>query len=160
MKYSFIISSILSWVNISIAGLFVVTALFSILFLQALPMFLVVIFFGCIVLHSYAAMQLSKSIRNPEIPLGNQTPTGIKLMGYFSLFLAILWFSAFTSVLQHPQDFIKQVQMPKEMANFDLAGTIRGMSIFMIVFSLSILVNVIINLRMLKWYMLNLENKE
>jgi hypothetical protein len=152
MKYSLIISSILSWVNIAIAGLFVVTALFSILFLQALPMFIVVIFFGCIVLHSYAAMQLNKSIRNPEIPLGSQTPTGLKLMGYFSMFLAILWFSAFTSVLQHPQDFIKQVQMPKEMANFDLASTIRGMSIFMIIFSLSILVNVILNLRMLRWY--------
>jgi hypothetical protein len=55
-------------------------------------------------------------------------------------------------MLQHSQEFMKQVELPAEYKNFDLSGTFKKTGIFMLVFSISVLVNVILNFRLYRLY--------
>jgi hypothetical protein len=107
-----------------------------------------------VVLHSYAALQLRKSILNTSIPLNRQTPVGIRMMGYMALFFTIMLFSNAVYMLQNTKELLKQVQFPKEMKNVDITGVIHGTSIFMLLFSISVIVNVDLNLRLLSWHII------
>jgi len=146
------VSTFLSWVNLVIASIIVLCALFAIAALPALAVMVSVVLVGCIVLHSYAALQLRKSILNASIPLNKQTPVGIRMMGYMALFFAIMLFSNAVYMLQNTQELLKQVQFPKEMKNVDLTGVIHGTSIFMLLFSISVILNVVLSLRLLRSY--------
>ena len=57
----------------------------------ALPMLLSVVLTGSIVLHSYATLQLRKSMLNPEMPLSSQTSGGLRIVGFVALFFAIIY---------------------------------------------------------------------
>lgn len=119
-----------------------------------------VVLVSAIVLHSYAALQLRKSIIHPEIPLGNQTPIGIRFIGYIALFFAFVNMINSITIMQHMQEFVQQLklQMPAGSPNMDLTKLIRGVSVFALLFSITIVMNVVINFRLLKWYMM--ETKE
>jgi hypothetical protein len=161
MKKILALSNILSWVNLIIGSLLVLCALLAIMAFPPFAVMISVVLVGCIVLHSYAALQLRKSVLNAAIPLNRQTPVGIRMMGYMALFFTIMLFSNAVYILQNTQELLKQVQFPKEMKKADLTGVIHGTSIFMLLFSISVILNVVLNLRLLRWYMLahNSESK-
>ena len=106
------------------------------------------------VLHSYAALQLRKSILHPEIPLGKQTPVGIRFIGYAALFFAFINIVYAINILGHTQDFVQQVKLPPEAANLNVAKLLKFVTAFSLLFSMSIVFNVIINFRLLKWYII------
>jgi hypothetical protein len=161
MKKALAVSNILSWVNLIISGVIVLCALLTFLVHPALPVLFVVILMGSVGLHSYAALQLRKSILNPSLPLSRQTPTGIRLMGYMSLFFAIMSFSNGIYMFQETKKLVDQIQVPEQMKNFNMIAFVHGIAAFMLVFSLSIIMNVILNIRLLKWYMMAQQaNKE
>jgi hypothetical protein len=150
------VSVVLSWFNLVVAGIFVFFGLLFGLRLVGMVNALVpAVLLGSIILHSYAALQLRKSMLNPAIPLGSQTPVGIRFVGYIALLLAVLYGGSGLAMIQHTQEFIKQVQMPPEFKKVDLSGSLRGAAIFLILFSLSIMINVILNFRLLRWYSLS-----
>ena len=160
MKKAIAVSNILSWINLVISGGLVLLALLSML---AYPgggvQFLIsAVLIGCTTLHSYAAIQLRKSIINPNIPLNKQTPVGIRVMGYMALFFSIMMFSQSVYMLQNTQDLLKQVQFPKEMKNVDVKGLVRGVGFFILIFSFSVILNVIMNFRFLRWYVISRDN--
>jgi hypothetical protein len=74
-------------------------------------------------------------------------------MGYMSLFFGIILFSQALFMMQHAQELLKLAQFPPQMKNVDAVGFIRGTGIFMVIFSLCVILNVILNLRFLKLYM-------
>jgi hypothetical protein len=152
MKKAIAVSNILSWINIIIAGLLTLFALISMLIYPGIQFLVSAVLIGCIVLHSYAALQLRKSILNVNIPLNKQTPVGIRIMGYMSLFFCIILFSQSVFMLQHTAELLKQAQFPPQMKNVDVKSFVRGTGIFMLLFSVSVILNVILNLRFLKWY--------
>jgi hypothetical protein len=155
MKKLIQVSAILSWFNLLVSGLFMALALLAGSFMMGFGnILLVVVLMGSITLHSYAALQLRRSLLHPSIPLGRQTGTGIRFMGYISLFLAFMYGSSAFYMIQHSKEFIDQVQLPAEYKNFDLTGTFKKSGIFMLIFSLSVLVNVIINFRLYRWYLI------
>ncbi len=156
MKKAIAVSHILSWINLVVSGGLVLLALISMLVYPGggIQFIISAVLIGCTTLHSYAAMQLRKRIINPNIPLNNQTPVGVRIMGYIALFFSIMLFSQSIYMLQNTQDLLKQVQFPKEMKNVDIKGFVRGVGFFMLVFSFSVIVNVSLNLRFLKSYII------
>jgi hypothetical protein len=153
MKNIINVTTILSWINLVIGGLFVLLGILVGLasgnFLNALVLILLP---GAIVLHSYAALQLRKSIVRPDIPLDNQTPIGIRFMGYIVLFFALFNIVYGISVLGNIPELAKQVKLPPEAANLNVVRLLRFAFVFSLLFSASIAANAIINLRLLKWY--------
>jgi len=153
MKKLIQVSAILSWFNLIVSGLFMTLALLAGSFMMGFGnVLIVVVLMGSITLHSYAAIQLRKSLLHPSIPLGRQTGTGIRFMGYIALFLAFMYGSSAYYMLQHSKEFIDQVQLPAELRNVDLSGTFKKSGIFMMIFSISVVVNVILNFRLYRWY--------
>ncbi len=160
MKRTLAVSNILSWFNIIVGSAIGLCALFMIVAFPPIAVLISVVLIGCIVLHSYAAMQLRKSILNPVIQLSKQTPVGIRLMGYMALFFGIMLFSNAIYMMQNTTELISQAQFPKEMKNVDIKKVIQGTGVFMLLFSISIIANVVLNLRFLKWYMVSLSENE
>ncbi|HZE85158.1 MAG TPA: hypothetical protein VE035_12680 [Puia sp.] len=109
---------------------------------------------GATALHSFAALKLHKSISNPAIPLSNQTPAGIRFVGAIALFLGIIYIGCGIVVLQNSQEVIRlmQAQYPAEIKMADLSSRIRMGGIFLLISGLCIVVNVILNFRLLRWY--------
>lgn len=154
MRTALKISNILSWINLIVGGLLVLGGLLAMLSTPNASILLVsVVLTGSIVLHSYAALQLRKSIVHPEIPLNKQTPTGIRFIGFMALFFAILNIGNAVMIIQNAAEVVKQVELPFKPEGIDLVAAIRGAGIFSLLFSIGIAVNVLLSIRLLKWYM-------
>lgn len=154
MKTILTISSILNWVNLLAGSVLLLSAILTMM-TGSPALLLPIILIGCIVLHSYAAMQLRKSIRYPSIPLSKQTPVGIRLMGFMTMFLGIMMLSNAYYILQNPKDFISQIPpMPPQFKGVDIAKILNATAILMLVLGASLIANVILNFRLLRWYML------
>ncbi|MBS1666656.1 MAG: hypothetical protein JST58_04695 [Bacteroidetes bacterium] len=153
MKRLLAITNVLSWVNLVVASFFVLLSLLAIISLPPIAVLISIVLIGCIVLHSYAAMQLHKGFMNPQMALSRQTPMGIRMMGFMSMFLAIMMFSNSIYTMQHVDELLKLVQIPKEMSQkINVRGVIQGISYFMIAFSISVILNVVLNFRLLSIY--------
>jgi len=160
MKKALAVSSVLSWINLVISGGIVLYMLFMFFIYPVFPVLFSIILTGSIVLHSYAALQLRKSILYPNIPLSRQTPTGIRLMGYIALFFAVMSFTSGMYTLQETKELIAQMQVPDQLKYINFAAIVKVFGIFFMVFSLAIALNVILNIRLLKGYlMLQFEKK-
>ena len=154
MRTALKISNILSWINLIVGGILVLGGLLAMLSTPNASILLVsVVLTGSIVLHSYAALQLRKSIVYPEIPLNKQTPTGIRFIGFMALFFAILNIGNAAMIIQNAAEVVKQVELPFKPEGIDLVAAIRGAGIFSLLFSIGIAVNVLLSIRLLKWYM-------
>lgn len=155
MKTILKVSTILSWVNLVIGGILVAGGLLTMLVIpNAMMILLSVVLTGSVVLHSYAALQLRKSILYPEIPLNSQTPTGIKFIGFLALFFAVLNISNSIIIIQNAGEAIKQAPIP---ANFpkeiNLVALVRGAGVFSLLFGVGIAVNVFLSMKLLRWYL-------
>ena len=149
------LSGILSWCNLIVSGLLALIALLSGMAVAGiLNALTVVVLFGSITLHSYAALQLRKSLLNPGIPLAGNTSTGLRFVGYFVLFFAIFEASMATVLLRSPKELVQQMQaqLPPEYKNVNIAGSMHAAGVLMLIFCLSVLVNVLLNARLLRWY--------
>ncbi len=158
MKRAITVSNILSWVNLVIGGFLALCSLFFIIALPPLAVLISFVLVGCIVLHSYASLQLRKSILNSAIPLSRQTPVGIRMMGYVSLFFAFMLFTNAIYMLQHTKDLLKQVKIPSQIKESDFISAIHLTAIFILLFTASIIMNVLLNFRLLKWYTIFTQN--
>jgi hypothetical protein len=154
MKRALAISNILSWINLVIGCILMCFALLMLISMPMLPVLISGVLIGCIVLHSYAALQLRKSISNPSIPLNKQTPVGIRMMGFMSLFFATMALMSAVFTLQNIDDLLKQAQVPKEMNKSLMHKALLISSVFSLIFSLCVIVNVGLNFRLLSWYKL------
>jgi hypothetical protein len=161
MKKLLLLTAVLSWINLLICGFFALCGLIG-LFASpaALAALFIIVLSGAVILHSYAAMQLRRSIIYPSIPLSSQTPSGIRIMGFMALFFAIMSFANAIIFIQQAPELAKQVKLPAEAKNLDVVSILRGSGIFTLIISLSILTNVVLNFRLLKWYMIYESEKE
>lgn len=149
-------ATVLSWINIVIGGILVMGGLMGMLMTGgALMMLISVVLTASIVLHGYATLQLRKSIVNPDLPLGNQTPVGIRMIGFIALFFAILNIGNAAVIIQNAPEVAKQalenMKIKPEGINFVTA--IKGAGIFSLIFSIGIAVNVFLSIRLLRWYL-------
>ena len=158
MKTALRIASVLTWFNLILWGL--ITAL---LFLGSLGMglFLLVPAFilSSIPLNCYAALQLHKSIRNPTVKLSSQTPAGIRFIGFIALFFGILQVTNSIGILKDPAEMLRLTKesfsQVKGMDAYTMTtGLARTSAVISLVLGLAILVNVLLNFRLLRWYYL------
>jgi hypothetical protein len=155
MKKVVQITSVLSWINLVIGSILVLAGLIMALASgQLFSAGTTVLLVSSIILHSYAALKLRRSIVHPDIPLNRQTPTGIRFMGFVALFCSLMIAGNSFYILQNTKEFVDQVKLPPEAKNMNVTGMLRGTAVFTLLFALSILANVILNLRLLRWYQL------
>ena len=156
MKKIFKISGVLSWINLIIGALLVAGGLIATLVSpSAITVLFSVVLPGSVILHSYAAMQLRKSINYPTVPLSSQTPAGIRVMGYMALFFGVMSISNAMFILQHAPETAKQLKLPEQAKNLDVVVILRASGVFTLLLSISIIANVVFNFRILKWYLFN-----
>lgn len=147
------ITGVLSWVNLIIGGLITLFGLIQALMGGGIVAVLQLLLIGSVVLHSYAALQLRKSIINPEFPLDSKTPTGIRFIGFFALMLGVGFVFQGVYAIGNTREMMDLVEMPEEMKKVvDKEKLFRGISYFVLFMGLSIVVNVLLNISMLRWY--------
>jgi hypothetical protein len=160
MKKLLKLSVILSWVNLIAGSLLTLGGLISMLFVSSIiNVLLSVILPGAVILHSYATLQLRKNILNPNISINRQTSTGIRLMGFMALFFAMMNTNNAIIILQNVQAAAKQIKLPVQAKDMNVAAVLRATSIFTLVISASILANVVLSFRLLKWYLFYKNNE-
>ncbi|MBX2925398.1 MAG: hypothetical protein KF746_24585 [Chitinophagaceae bacterium] len=156
MKHVLKTATILSWINIVIGGFLVLAGLLGVAMTGgALMMLISVVLTGSIVLHSYATLQLRRSIVNPDVPLGNQTPVGIRMVGFIALFFAILNIGNAVVIIQNAPEVARQalLNMPLKPEGIDFVTAVKAAGIFSLIFSIGIAVNVFLSTRLLRWYL-------
>jgi hypothetical protein len=155
MKKIVTVTSLLSWFNMITGSILVVGGLIMALSspekLSVLTSLVLVI---AIVLHSYASLQLRKSVLHPEIPLSRQTPTGIRFIGFIAMFCSLMIAANGFFILQNPAQIMQQVTIPAEAKHLNFQAILKGTAVFSMVFAVSIFLNVLFNLRILKAYIL------
>jgi hypothetical protein len=161
MKKIVRIASILSRINLVVWGLICAFGLLLTVGSGNWPLVVGAFLLSSVVLHSYAALQLQKSIRNPAIPLGSQTSTGIRFVGVAALFFGVMYIAYGMAIIRHPQDIFKTMQsssMPqiKEIT----VGQVRACGAIFLLLGLSITINVILNFRLLRWYHMSKANED
>ena len=157
MRGALRVASVLSRFNLFYWGLSVAIGVFGALTkLNALNL-LVTVIFASFPLHAYAALQLHRSIRQPEIQLSHQTPAGIRFVGFIALCLGVLLLLLAAGMLAYTQELVQLFRDRK--TEFDGLGTwtvpmMRQLAGVVLLFGLITVVNVILNFRLLRWYYL------
>ena len=147
------ISGVLSWFNLVVWGIAICYALLITLAAQSPALLVVPFLLSVIVLHSYAALQLHRSIKNPVRPLSSQTPVGIRFIGAVALFFGLTGFVNGITLLQNPKEILDTIHkssfpMAKDFTIFQ----IRISGVLALFVGLCVSVNVILNFRLLRWY--------
>lgn len=154
MKNVLKVSTILSWVNMIVWGAFAAMGLLLAMLGGNMALLIVTVLTGVIVLHSYAALQLHKSIRDLHVPLSSQTPVGIRFIGFIALFFGVSFFTEGLAMLQNTQEIAKfmESQPLPQVKGIDLNKVVRATGVFTIVTGTCIAVNVFLCFRLLRWY--------
>lgn len=159
MKNTRVIARILAWFNMIFWGIPIISAILQSFVAPNLPILVMLVLLAAIPLHSYAALQLLKSIRNPEVRLSHNTPVGIRFVGLVALFFGILLTGCGAVILQGAKEmlplFKEQMSAYKEIDPSMLTvGVLQKYGVFMMLLGLAIIVGVILDLRLLRWYYL------
>jgi hypothetical protein len=116
-----------------------------------------VVLLASIPLHAYAALQLHKSIRKPEIKLSHQTPAGIRFVGLVALLFGFVFLLGGMVMIKDAPAMLEALRAQgfmKELYDRINAAEIRRYGIIVLILGTITIVNVILNLRLLRWYYL------
>jgi hypothetical protein len=168
MKTALKTASVLTWFNIIFWGLIV-----ALLLLGSLSSFNPLILAGVVLmsavpLNCYAALKLHASIRRPDLPLSHQTPVGIRFVGFIALFFGISWITDGVILLKNGREIQEAIneqiaEVSKVLQQFPQFSTFKNVSephlahvsgILSLFLGLCVVVNVVLNLRLLRWYYL------
>jgi hypothetical protein len=159
------IASVLTWFNLIFWGVLLgFGILFCLVSAQLLPLASAVLM-GAIPLNCFAALKLHTSIRRPDIPLSSQTPMGVRFVGLMALFFGTTFVYSGISFIADPKPAIEAFQqtlnqMPASQSHLvsglGMAELVRVVAIVWLVLGLLVAVNVILNLRLLRWYYLHI----
>ncbi|MBN9386133.1 MAG: hypothetical protein J0H74_35575 [Chitinophagaceae bacterium] len=160
MKKLVPISTILSWINL-VFGSFICLSMLLATSVFGAVVLIMAFFFSAIPLHSYAALQFHKSIRDPSLPLKRQTATGLRFMGFVVLFFGVMIIANSIAILQHTKEWLQMEQsmMPESKQQFN-EKTVRLSGVLALLLGLSLTVNVILNFRLLRWYIMSKGNQD
>jgi hypothetical protein len=161
-------ATILTWFNLIIWGFVVGLLLLGTLSAMFLPGLALAFLISAIPLNAYAALKLQKSIRYPNIPLNQQTPTGIRFVGFIALFVGVNLIGEGFALIKDAREFLdflkdfytKQAPDIAQMPAFKSMGVadVRAAGVICLILGLCLAVNVVLNLRLLRWYLLLRKN--
>lgn len=158
MKTTIKVATILTWFNLIVWGGMLGLMLLLGLAMMYAPMIIAVFLFSAIPLHSYAALKLQKSIRHPQIKLSHQTPVGVRFIGFVALFFGICTIANAYVIISDPKTMLKSMEAgiaeTKGLSESEMATVLRVASGFFILMGAAVIFNVVLNLRLLRWYYL------
>jgi hypothetical protein len=165
MKIALKVATVLSWFNIIFWGMFVAFGLLVSLVTGQMALVASLVLLSAIPLNCFAALRLHNSIRYSGAPLSHQTPIGIRFVGFIALFIGITNIATGFSLITNPGpvlDSVKEVvakfaeQIPENLRQFYVItkGEIVFFGACSVVLGLMVAVNVVLNLRLLRWYYL------
>ena len=163
MKTVLTIASVLTWFNLIFWGATIGFGVLGMLVMGQATIFAAgFVLLASIPLNCFAALKLQTSIRHPNIPLSHQTPAGIRFVGLMALFFGFLLLFKGGAAFADPKpamEVYKQMidQMPKPLPEGAPGlGMVfaRCLAVGMLALGLLVAVNVILNLRLLRWYYL------
>jgi hypothetical protein len=168
MRTTLKVATILTWFNLIFWGLITGLLLLGALSAMFLPGLAIAALMSAIPLNCYAALKLHKSIRHPGIPLSQQTPMGIRFVGFIALFFGINSIGEGVALIKDGKEFLdfikdyytKQAPDLAQMPAFKSMGVadVRAAGVICLVLGLCMAVNVVLNLRLLRWYLLLRKN--
>ena len=103
MKSTIQAARILTWFNLIVWGGLLGLMLLWSLAAQITPLIIAIFLLSAIPLHSYASLMLQKSIRFPQVKLSNQTPIGVRFIGFVALFFGIITMVNSFVLIQDPK---------------------------------------------------------
>jgi hypothetical protein len=160
MKRLMAVALVLSWIILVLGCLFLLFGLLAAMTTRDMRVFTVFIIFAAIPLHSYASLQLRKSILHPDIPLAGQTRFGLRVAGFVALFIGFLSVMSGLGPISNPDEYLKQWnELMPNAKNVYTRNMVVGAGIISLLFSLAIIVNVVINLRLLRLYLIGQQKK-
>ncbi|HTR30555.1 MAG TPA: hypothetical protein VMH27_14885 [Puia sp.] len=161
MKIALKVAAMLSWFNIIFWGMFVALGLLVSLATGQMALLALFVLLSAIPLNCFAALKLHKSIRYSREPLSNQTPVGIRFVGLIALFFGMMDIISGFSTIADPgriANMMKELaaQMPDDLRKYYTLskGAILFVGSLSVALGLMIAVNVILNIRLLRWYFL------
>lgn len=157
MKRALRVANVLSWINLLLWGVNIASALINSLTAFNPLMLVVFVLLASIPLHSYAALQLHKSIRRPEHKLSHQTPSGIRFVGLIAMLFGFIFFLCGIVLVKDAGSVLssaKEFGFMQDLYSQLTVADIRRSGVVALVLGLIIIVNVILNLRLLRWYYL------
>jgi|HubBroStandDraft_1064217.scaffolds.fasta_scaffold344011_2 hypothetical protein len=165
MKTILKIASVLTWFNLVFWGALLAFGVLICLVSMQLPLLASAVLMSAIPLNCFAALKLHTSIRHPNIPLSHQTPVGIRFVGFMALFFGITFIYSGVSFLADPKPAAEAFQqalsqMPISQTHMvpglGMAYLVRLVAVVWLVLGFLVSVNVILNLRLLRWYYLQI----
>jgi hypothetical protein len=170
MKMTLKVATILTWFNLIIWGFITGLLLLGTLSAMFLPGLALAVLISAIPLNGYAALKLQKSIRYPTIPLSQQTPTGIRFVGFIALFVGVNLIGEGFALIKDAKEFLdflkdfynKQAPDIAQMPAFKSMGVadVRAAGVICLILGLCLAVSVVLNLRLLRWYLLLLRKND
>lgn len=159
MKTVLKIATVLTWINLVLWGIIAVVLVLGSLAAQAFVFTAAGFLLSSIPLNCYAALQLHKSIRHPAVKLSSQTPVGIRFVGFIALFFGIMMITNSISNIQNPREILQLTKdsLPgiKGMEAYPMTeSSVRRAGIIVLLLGLSVVVNILLNFRLLRWYYL------
>ena len=158
MKTVRTLGRILAWFNLIYWGLGVLNGLLLAMSVGMPLIWVIVVLMAAIPLSSYAALQLHKSIRRPEIPVNHNTPVGIRFVGAFAIFIGIGCIGFGMLLIEWPQDFLpmfkEQAANMNQLVAPTTVGMVRELGGFAIVLGIVAITSALLNMRLLRWYLL------
>jgi hypothetical protein len=161
MKIILRIASVLTWFNIVFWGMIVTLGLLGGFLLGQMAYVVGLVLLSAIPLNCYAALKLHTSIRYPVVRLSHQTPVGIRFVGLMALFFGITNIVTGFSVIANPTPMLDSMkdmvaQMPADVRGFyslkKVYVVVGGAAL--LILGLLVAINVVLNLRLLRWYYL------
>jgi len=117
-------------------------------------------FLSAVVLHNYAALQLTKSLRDPAVPLGHQTPAGIRFIGMVALLFGVIFLGCGLILLVNSGEMLKLMQAQSTMFKDINVALVRKQGVTAMLLGLAVTVNVFLSFRLLRWYFLSKAGKD
>lgn len=158
MKKIMLAARILTWFNLVVWGGMLSLMLLFGLASGFVPMIIAVFLFSAIPLHSYASLKLQKAIRFPQVKLSNQTPVGVRFIGFVALFFGVCTMANAYLLITDPKTAVESMQPAmantKGIAPAQMASVVKTVAVFVMLMGLTVIVNVILNIRLLRWYYL------
>lgn len=148
--------TILSWINLIGASALVFMGLLGLLIGGNAGSFVSVMLTGSVVLHSYAALQLRRSIVYPNVPLDTRVPQGIFIVGFLALFFAISNMAYSFLIIRSAPETMQKITatLPEayQKMKINFAPIFRLIGICLLVFTLSVITNIMLSFNLMRWY--------
>ena len=157
MKMTLKIGRILAWFNLIYWGFGILNGFFSAVAMGNPLVWVIVVLMAAIPLNSYAALQLHKSIRRPEVKLSHNTPVGIRFVGSVVIFIGICFIGAGLIIVRFAKELLPQLKeqtAAMKGLTIDTPGQVQSFGIVMIFLGGIMLIGAMLNMRLLRWYYL------